>query len=150
MKKLTIIAALLFSAASFGANAQSVTYAEDPSQGLLINNFPNNWFIQVEGGANVFMSPNDTKVKSFGDRITPSFQLSVGKWFSPVFGVRVTGDAFMVKGASDDLAVVRGDMALRPDLDYAKDGYVAQKAWFFGPNADAMLNLTNWWCGYKP
>ena len=150
MKKSTLIAALMLSVASFGANAQSVTYAEDPSQGLLINNFPNNWFIQAEGGANVFMSPNDTKVESFGDRITPSFQLSVGKWFSPIFGLRVSGNAFMIKGASDDLHVVRGDMALRPDLDYAKDGYVAQKAWFFGPNADAMLNLTNWWCGYKP
>ena len=39
MKKSTLIAALMLSVASFGANAQSVTYAEDPSQGLLINNF---------------------------------------------------------------------------------------------------------------
>ena len=150
MKKLTLIAAMLLSAATYSANAQNVTYVEDPSQGLLINSFQNNWFIQAEGGASVFMSPNDTKVKTFGDRITPSFQLSVGKWFSPVFGVRLTADAFMVKGATDGFAAVRGDMAMRPDLDYAEDGYCAQKAWFFGPNVDGMLNLTNWWCGYNP
>jgi outer membrane protein OmpA-like peptidoglycan-associated protein len=55
----------------------------------------------------------------------------------------------MAKGAADPFAVVKGDLALRPDLDYAKEGYEAQKAWFFGPHLDAMLNLTNWWCGYK-
>lgn len=149
MKKITLIAALMLSAAGFAANAQSVTYVEDPSQGLLNNQMKDNWFIQLEGGASVFMSPDDSKVESFGKRIAPSFQLSVGKWFSPVFGLRLNATGFMAKGASDGMYYEKGSIGLREDLDYAEDGYVAQKAWFFGPNLDAMLNLTNWWCGYK-
>ena len=150
MKKFTLLFALLLSAAGYSVNAQEVTYVEDPSQGLLINKAPNNWFLDLEAGANVFMSPNDTHVDKFTNRIGGSFNLMVGKWFSPVFAVRAGASAFLAKGACDGYRHQRGDIGIRPDLDFAEGGYYAQKAWYVGPQFDAMLNLTNWWMGYKP
>lgn len=147
MKKIALIAALCAMAVS-SVNAQEVTYVEDPAQGYLLNNFKDNWFIQLEGGAGVLMSPNDKSVDKFGDRIGYSFQLSVGKWFSPVVGVRGGVDLYLVKGAAKGLS---NDLGIRPDLNYA-DGsdMLSQKAVQVGPTFDVMLNLTNWWCGYKP
>ena len=147
MKKIALIAALCAMAVS-SVNAQEVTYVEDPAQGYLLNNFKDNWFIQLEGGAGVLMSPNDKSVDKFGDRIGYSFQLSVGKWFSPVVGIRGGVDLYLAKGAAKGLSNALG---IRPDLNYA-DGsdMLSQKAVQVGPTFDVMLNLTNWWCGYKP
>ena len=147
MKKIALIAALCAMAVS-SVNAQEVTYVEDPAQGYLLNNFKDNWFIQLEGGAGVLMSPNDKSVDKFGDRIGYSFQLSVGKWFSPVVGIRGGVDLYLAKGAAKGLS---NDLGIRPDLNYA-DGsdMLSQKAVQVGPTFDVMLNLTNWWCGYKP
>ena len=52
MKKSSILALSLAMAATTAVaqNAQEVTYTEDPSQGVLLNKFENNWFIQAEGG----------------------------------------------------------------------------------------------------
>ena len=147
MKKIALIAALCAMAVS-SVNAQEVTYVEDPAQGYLLNNFKDNWFIQLEGGAGVLMSPNDKSVDKFGDRIGYSFQLSVGKWFYPVVGIRGGVDLYLAKGAAKGLS---NDLGIRPDLNYA-DGsdMLSQKAVQVGPTFDVMLNLTNWWCGYKP
>ena len=145
MKKIALIAALCAMMVP-SLNAQEVTYVEDPAQGYLLNNFKDNWFIQAEAGAGVLMSPNDKKVDSFGDRIGYSFQLSVGKWFSPVVGIRGGADAYLGKGAALGLT---NDIGVRPDLDIAGDLY-GQKVWQFGPTFDVLVNLTNWWMGYKP
>ncbi len=145
MKKIALIAALCAMMVP-SLNAQEVTYVEDPAQGYLLNNFKDNWFIQAEAGAGVLMSPNDKKVDSFGDRIGYSFQLSVGKWFSPVVGIRGGADAYLGKGAALGLT---NDIGVRPDLDIAGNLY-GQKVWQFGPTFDVLVNLTNWWMGYKP
>ena len=145
MKKIALIAALCAMMVP-SLNAQEVTYVEDPAQGYLLNSFKDNWFIQAEAGAGVLMSPNDKKVDSFGDRIGYSFQLSVGKWFSPVVGIRGGADAYLGKGAALGLT---NDIGVRPDLDIAGNLY-GQKVWQFGPTFDVLVNLTNWWMGYKP
>ena len=145
MKKIALIAALCAMMVP-SLNAQEVTYVEDPAQGYLLNNFKDNWFIQAEAGTGVLMSPNDKKVESFGDRIGYSFQLSVGKWFSPVVGIRGGADAYLGKGAAKGL---NNDIGVRPDLDIAGNLY-GQKVWQFGPTFDVLVNLTNWWMGYKP
>ena len=150
MKRITLLATFLLAAMSVAVSAQEVTYVEDPSQGLLINKPSNNWFLNIEAGANLFMSPNDTHVDKFTNRIGGSFDISLGKWISPVFGLRAGVASFLAKGACDGYYHDRGDMAIRPDLGYAEDGYYAQKAWFVGPKLDAMLSLTNWWLGYNP
>ena len=34
--------------------------------------------------------------------------------------------------------------------EYRPDGFYKQRTQEIGPVFDLMVNLTNWWCGYKP
>ncbi|MCH4156161.1 MAG: OmpA family protein [Muribaculaceae bacterium] len=151
MKKiyLALVLSALFLAPSL-MKAQEVKYVEDPAQGYLFNRMQDNWFISLEGGANVLMSRDDSHL-GFGDRIAPVINLSFGKWFSPLLGVRIGVDGYQAKGVFD-MANYDGDV-IGARMDTHKDGnmtYYKQKFIQFGPKADVLFNLTNWICGYRP
>lgn len=124
--------------------AQEVTYTTDPSQGYTFNRFHDNWFITVEGGANVnFQEHQGTR--DLKDRFSPQAGLYVGKWFSPILGLRVGLGWTQIKGLATDktyLGVLPGNPMVG---NLYKTKYNQ-----FGLNFDAMLNITNWWCGYRP
>lgn len=148
MKKATLLAiacAGLFSASAWAQEAaqQEITYVEDPAQGYLFNRFKDNWFITAEGGANIYFSHGDSDRKTW-DRFAPAAGLYVGKWFSPIIALRVGANYMTLKGLSD---VRTEDCKLDEPL---VNGKYKQKFNQVGPVFDAMLNLTNWWCGYHP
>lgn len=126
------------------APQQEVTYVEDPSQGYLLNRFRDNWFITAEGGANVNFG-HFTDHRKFGDRFSPQAAIYAGKWFSPVFGFRGGINYIGIKALSD----YAGAVGVEP-TEYRPDGYYKMHMNLVGLNFDAMLNITNWWCGYKP
>lgn len=146
MKKISILALgfALLSGSAVAQNAQEVTYVEDPSQGYLLNNFSSNWFIQAEGGVSVGITDSDQH-RNFSDRMAPAASLYVGKWFSPIIGARLGVDFLSVKGLTDD----EGSLGMQP-WEYQPQGYTKTKVNYVGPAFDVMINLTNWWCGYKP
>ena len=123
--------------------AQEVQYVEDPAQGVLINDFKSNWFITLQGGANVYFSSKDV-VRDFTDRFAPAANIYVGKWFTPVWGARLGLDWIYVKGMG-----VEGATGYLPN-DHRTNGYFKTRNQHFGPSLDLMLNLTNLFCGYKP
>ena len=129
---------------SANVEAQEVTYVEDPSQGYVMNRFKDNWFISGEIGVGGLGSSYDSELK-FGKRLMPSFNIGVGKWFSPILGVRFSADFRKQKGATID---GMGVDPLNPET--TGDNYLINRFWSIGPAADVYLNLTNWWCGYKP
>lgn len=156
MKKSALLAlacAALISADAVAQNANEITYVEDPAQGYTFNRFKDNWFITLDGGANVLFSQSD-KVLGFGDRIAPGADLQVGKWFSPILGLRGGITYLGARGASNSLDAF--------GLCYDKDNglvnnvvdegqmYYKTNVTNLGFNLDAMVNVTNWWCGYKP
>ena len=147
MKKATFFAcacALLMGQSLMAQNnAQEVTYVEDPTQGVLVNKFSNNWFITVDGGAGVYFSSFDDHRK-FTDRFAPAADIYVGKWFSPIIGLRLGASWMQNKGLSN------GPVAGSLLDEYRPDGYYKTLYNQVGPAADVMINLTNWWCGYKP
>ena len=147
MKKATFFAcacALLMGQSLMAQNnAQEVTYVEDPTQGVLANKFSNNWFITVDGGAGVYFSSFDDHRK-FTDRFAPAADIYVGKWFSPIIGLRLGASWMQNKGLSN------GPVAGSLLDEYRPDGYYKTLYNQVGPAADVMINLTNWWCGYKP
>ena len=152
MKKITLLALGCAMMLGFSASAQEVTYVEDPAQGYTFNRFKNNWFLNLEGGAGVLMSPNDKQVAKFGDRIGWKGNLAVGKWFTPIIGLRVGAEFAQHKGAaSTRFEVVAGH---RPEMNNKlKDPNGIFNYQFFttaGGFLDVMINLTNWWCGYRP
>ena len=57
-----------------------------------------NWFIEVKGGASVFLG-SPIGCGDVFDRITPAIQVGVGKWFTPAIGGRVEFQGMTFKNA---------------------------------------------------
>ncbi len=145
MRKIFLLALICTVIAGADAKAQEVTYVEDPSQGVTLNRFKDNWFVTGEIGVGGLGSSYDGEL-DFGKRLMPSFNVGVGKWFSPLIGVRFSADFRKMKGATIDGA---GIDPVNP-TDGAVGNYLVNRQWSIGAAADVYLNLTNWWCGYKP
>ena len=149
MKKITLLAFVcaMFMAPAV-ANAQEVTYVEDPAQGYLFNRMQDNWFIQGEGGVGVRMSKWDAKAK-FGHRLGAKANLFVGKWFSPLFGFRLGGEFNQMKGLTQGYKGIGARPW--PLREYnVKNNLMNQEFNNIGITGDVLFNLTNWICGYKP
>lgn len=149
MKKLFLMALLCVSyLVPFNASAQEVTYVEDPSQGYLFNRMRDNWFIMADGGVGMMMSPYD-KHEHFGHRLGAKADLFVGKWFSPLLGLRAGLDYEQMKGATfTGNYHALGYRNWPRQLDGGK--YVPQHFNNFGLVGDVLFNVSNWLCGYKP
>ncbi len=149
MKK---IALLVFLCAAYLvpsiANAQEVVYVEDPSQGYLLNRMRDNWFVMADGGVGMMMSSYD-KHEHFGHRLGAKADVFVGKWFSPLLGLRAGMDYEQIKGATwtGNYAAL-GYRNWPRQLDGGK--YVPQHFNNFGFVGDVLFNVSNWLCGYKP
>ncbi len=143
MKKSTLfglVAALFMGQSAMAQSAQEISYVEDPAQGYLFNSFSNNWFISAEGGINYYFDRANSK-RDFFDRFSPNAGIWVGKWFSPIVGLRGGANFTQVKGLGKD-----GGIGAYGTFE----GYTKYHRNEFGVMADAMVNLTNWWCGYRP
>lgn len=148
MKKsyLFALGCALMAGTAVAQNAQEVTYVEDPAQGYIFNKFSDNWFIQAEGGVAVGFTDSDSHRKFF-DRTAPAASLYIGKWFSPIIGARLGADFLSVKGlAKEDEAL----LGAQPWEGLHHGEYYKTKLNYAGPAFDVMINLTNWWCGYRP
>ena len=149
MKKsaiLSLACAALMSAGSAFAAVPEIVYVEDDAQGYTFNRFKDNWFLTAEGGVNVVLGKAD-KVLPFKDRVaSPAFGLQVGKWFSPILGLRGGATYLGERGAAKNADA----FGLTYDANGPKmyDGYYKTHVGQLGINFDAMLNVTNWWCGY--
>ncbi len=147
MKKvtlLTLLCALFMSSSVMAQTEQEITYVEDPSQGYLFNQMKDNWFITGEGGAGIYFSPNDIN-RDLGDRFSPAASIYVGKWFSPLIGVRLGVNWLQTKGLSDIMT-----NGVEKEKNPINGKFYRQKYSELGPVFDVMFNVTNWVCGYKP
>ena len=93
MKKILML--LAFAGVAAASSAQQVTVTEtevievqDKYQ-VLTNPFWSNWFFSIGGGASVMYGDNDQQLGDFGKRISPTMNISVGKWFTPGLGLRL-------------------------------------------------------------
>lgn len=150
MKRFALIAILcLFSTIPFITAAQEVTYVEDPSQGYLFNRMRDNWFIQADGGVGIMMSPFDRHEK-FSRRLGAKADLFIGKWFSPLLGLRFGGDFEQMKGAT-----FVGNVHALGYRNWSyfcgeNNKYAPQHFNNIGLVGDVLFNVSNWLDGYKP
>lgn len=149
MKKITLLAfACAMFMGNFSAKAQEVTYVEDAAQGYLFNKMQDNWWIEVDGGAGVLMSTWDAK-QDFGKRLGLKGQLAVGKWFSPLLGLRIGGEFNQMMGVTNKYGL--GYRPWNKSLGkYEGTDLRPSKFNNIGAFGDVMFNATNWICGYKP
>jgi len=149
MKKIALFVILFISyLVPSMSSAQEVVYVEDPAQGYLFNRMRDNWFIDAEGGVGLFMSPYDANAP-FGKRIGAKVNLHLGKWFSPLIGIRFGGDFEQLKGATWNGNT--SALGYRPGHYYGRlNEWVATHFNDIGVTGDVLFNVSNWLCGYKP
>jgi len=152
MKKIALLVLLCVSyLAPSMTSAQEVTYVEDPSQGYLFNRMRDNWFIDAEGGVGMIFSPYDSNAP-FGKRIGAKVNIHIGKWFSPLLGLRFGGDFEQLKGATWDGNYAALGYRNWPEMYKNKSGKYYAPTHFndAGLTGDVLFNVSNWLCGYKP
>lgn len=109
---------------------------------VVTNPFWSNWFFSLGGGASVLLGDNDG-LGSFGERISPTLNVAVGKWFTPGLGLRLQYSGLQAKGFSYDKGAdyVRGTQM--------KDGYYKQRFDYMNFHGDVMFNLNALFGGYN-
>jgi len=65
------------------------------------NRFKDNWFITIGGGAQTIVAEDDDKASSFTDRVTFAPHFSIGKYFSPIWGLRFSFSGGSLHGFND-------------------------------------------------
>lgn len=114
MKKFLML--MVMSGVALGSMAQSEVKqsvgSEQDKYAVVTNKFWDNWFISAGVGGSVLMGDFDTNVGNFGQRISPTINIAVGKWFTPGIGGRLQYSGLQAKGfapsASTDYTT--GDM----------------------------------------
>ena len=135
MKKFLM--ALAFAGVALGSYAQDA----DPVQkySVATNSFWSNWFIQVGGDFNSWISnqehgrglDNGDHYGLFaGDRTSWGGAVAIGKWFTPGLGLRTKVQAWNAKQVGPENPT--------------------QKFKYWTLNEQAMFNLSNLFCGYNP
>lgn len=106
------------------------------------NRFFDNWFIGAGAGAQIFFGDHDKQTK-FGDRLTPGFELYLGKSFSPGVAVRLAVNGFKIKGLTQNGAHSTGEV-----FDAGKR-LSKQEFNYYNVHGDVLFNLNNLLSGYK-
>lgn len=143
-KKLLLILLLLavMPVAMFGQSEQNENSATTETKNqYLTNGFWDNWFISGGIGGQVYFGETDSK-GDFGKRLTPAFDIAVGKWFTPGLGLRLQYNGASLKGFSYGNGLY---LSSKPN----KDGLYSQKWDYMNLHGDVLFNLSSMLCGYN-
>ena len=138
-----LLMTILLAAAALPALAQG-----DSTEAKKKTRWENNWYVEAGGGAQILFSKN-AGLLDFGDRITPSVSLTVGRWFSPYWGIRVQAQGYQMNG----LAVADGSNwndPVRGHVDVLPNGNYPYYTRYMNLHADAQISLANLIGGYDP
>jgi outer membrane protein OmpA-like peptidoglycan-associated protein len=94
------------------------------------NSAESNWFVHVGVGAQSILGDHDNKAKTL-NRITVAPTVSLGKWFSPYWGVRLKGQGGSLHG-------------------FENNANYMQHIRYSNVHLDALWNLSNYWGAYSP
>lgn len=146
MKKILML--LAFAGVASAASAQQaevtefeVIQVQDKYQ-VITNPFWDNWFFSLGGGAEAMFGDRDWAGK-FRDRISPTFNVAVGKWFTPGLGLRLQYSGVQARGWAKD----QTDAYVKSDKQ--DNGYFKQKFNYMNLHGDVMFNLNALFGGYN-
>ncbi|MBE6229260.1 MAG: OmpA family protein [Bacteroidales bacterium] len=151
MKKVFLLSVVMLCAIFTYAQSETIIDVQSKRGPYVTNRFFDNWFITAGGGVQVYMGENDS-YGSFGKRLAPALDISLGKWITPAVGVRVQYSGLQAKGWSQGMTpysdgLVSGDiykekfnvMNLHADflwnISNAISGYRSDRFWDFVPYA---------------
>lgn len=108
---------------------------------IQLNKFKDNWFIGIGGGISNYYG-NHTSYIPFGRRISPTFNIHAGKWFSPFIGFR--GNFAWSNMKSADIS------KNNPTFDSAYKNVFKTKANMLSLSGETLFDVTNMIGGYNP
>lgn len=143
MKKIVLTAILALSAAWAVAqdDGNRDAYGKIVRGPYETNRFFDNIFIGVAGGVNVYEGENDS-YGSFGKRLAPALDVSVGKWITPSVGLRMQYSGLKAKGWT------AGKTAYAVGTPDSK-GIYDEKFNVSNLHGDVLWNFSNAVSGYK-
>lgn len=153
MKKLMFALALasLSSAAFAQGNSNANGIVEESTEVMTVpvnpykvetNSFWSNWFFNFGGGVQTLFG-DDADAGKFGKRISPAFNVGIGKWFTPGLGLRIQFNGLHLRSFTyGESAYTYGD--LQPG------GYYKQKFNYMNLHGDVLFNLNAMFGGYNP
>ena len=109
---------------------------------VVTNSFWDNWFLSLGGGASVLYG-NDDSAGDFAKRISPTLNVSLGKWFTPGLGLRLQYSGLQARGFTYDALA---DYVIGAPLG---DGYYKQRFDYMNLHGDVMFNLNALFGGYN-
>ena len=115
------------------------------------NHFWSNWFITVNGGAQMYFSDHNKQMK-LKDRFSPSINAGFGKWFTPAIGVRLMYNGYRLDGLTqikDNSTGEVYDWSHSDDYTTTAPALYRQKIDYYSFHTDVMLNLTNLFLGHN-
>ncbi len=124
----------------------------DGGKRVITNTFWHNWFIQAGAGAQIGFTEHDRQA-DFGDRISPSLQIAIGKWFTPGIGVRLAYNGLSVKGITQNWPNEQNGTHISgpwPGHDGWPFYLYKQKFNYMNFHFDVMFNLCQMIGGYNP
>lgn len=104
--------------------------------------FRPSWFASVGAGAQVYYGDHNKQL-SYGKRITPSFEVAAGNWFTGSFGVRVGLSGFKVKGLTQNGSHSTGEVF---DASRSLEHQTFNSLY---AHSDLLFNWTNDAYGYR-
>lgn len=123
-----------------------VYYNDSKGYSVQTNSFWKNWFLSIGGGAQTYFGDHNRQLL-WKNRISPAFDVAVGKWFTPGIGVRGMFSGLTIKGATQTGAYSTGEAVSElPWYDYWLN---YQEFNYMNLHVDVMLNMTNLCCGFK-
>lgn len=133
----------LFLALSAGAFAQ-VEIIEETVQNrrgpYLTNRFFDNWFLSAAGGVQVYWGENDS-YGSFGKRLSPALDVSLGKWITPSVGLRIQYSGLQARGWG---------LGQTPYArSYAGEGMYKERFSIASLHGDVLWNISNALGGFR-
>lgn len=145
MKKILMFAAVLFafSAVAMSSDKDGETNKKGP---YMTNRWYDNIFVGIGGGININVGGDWAPHNGFGNgTIAPTFDINLGKWFTPNVGTRLAVNGFWAKGWG-----MERDLYVRPgDRSEADLRYCTEKIWYQNYRADFLYNLCNAIQGYR-
>ena len=149
MKKLLLTLALVFaSTALFAADGE--TKSEKSHGPYVTNGFWDNWYISVGAGINTWgrmdvQTPNNATNLHYRNKVRWMIEGSVGKWITPIFGVRLHGQGTHYLTSYTN---AKGDY-FNTNVPQSKWGKYTSKFGYGLIDVDGMVNLSNWIGGYR-
>lgn len=104
------------------------------------NSFCDNWYFGIGGGINIYTGESD-KLASFGKRIAPALDVTIGKWITPDYGMRIQYSGLSARGATHSGAPFANGLL--------KGSLYKEKFSVMNLHSDFMWNVSNSLFGYK-